>query len=376
MCTHTLTELPSTSKTSEQQLQSVQEEPLGTPISAAPRPTTTSNSALYKRKRTQNPYRLSSVIKLDYDLSHPVYKKVKNLVLKYVLMWVLPRNQQGRSSEPRIPGSPAPSPISLHQKFMISGVELMRDMWFTSRDNVSLLLEVCRQGFDTPLSETIKLKKLIDLYFYWQQVRPPLSHVIQIMIKRVWMCKYMYHVHTKLHIHVCKNTCTHTHQATQKPPELQPPFMLSPPVQSSGETTVQLTTGVSVREGSDPTAQYPGTELALLHSPVVLSWEQLSGYEGFKALPVQAGLQATLKMIIAHTSLVFLKEASDKEELKSQVHVCLKPSLLILILVYLRIKLMCCVFLFVFLLQCELCGKIIRLYQDITVPWSMDHDTW
>ncbi len=46
----------------------------------------------------------------------------------------------------------------------------MREMWFTNRDNVNLLLEICRVGFQTPLSEATTLKKLIELYFHWEQV--------------------------------------------------------------------------------------------------------------------------------------------------------------------------------------------------------------
>ena len=129
-----------------------------------------SSPSLPKRRRATEEFRLSAVIKLDYDLSDPIYAVIKDLILKYVLMWVLPSNSQQRGGG--ISGSPAPSPLLPHRsKFRRSGVELMRDMWFTSRDNVSMLLEICRQGFQTPLLQTYTLRKLVELYFHWEQVK-------------------------------------------------------------------------------------------------------------------------------------------------------------------------------------------------------------
>lgn len=126
--------------------------------------------SLFKRRRAADQFRLSSVIKLDYDLSDPIYTRIKDLILKHVLMWVLPSNIQQRGGG--ISGSPAPSPLLPRRpKFVPSGIELIRDMWFTSRDNVSMLLEICRQGFQTPLLQTYILRKLIELYFHWEQVR-------------------------------------------------------------------------------------------------------------------------------------------------------------------------------------------------------------
>ena len=125
--------------------------------------------SLMKRRRAADQFRLSSVIKLDYDLSDPIYTLIKDLILKYVLMWVLPSNSQQRGGG--ISGSPAPSPLLPRRpKSVPSGFELIRDMWFTSRDNVSLLLEICRQGFQTPLLQTVTLRKLVELYFQWEQV--------------------------------------------------------------------------------------------------------------------------------------------------------------------------------------------------------------
>ena len=103
-------------------------------------------SPQYKRKRT-SPYRLSTVIKLEYDLSNPVYMKVKNILLTYILRWFLPSTS-----------------------YQGNRVELMKEMWFATRDNISLLLEVCRQGFLT-LTEPAYMKSLIELYRYWIQVQ-------------------------------------------------------------------------------------------------------------------------------------------------------------------------------------------------------------
>ena len=155
----------------------VEDDPSSSESSSAQKKTSPS---LFKRRRATDQHRMSSVIKLDYDLSDPVYPLVKDLILRYVLMWVLPSNSQQRGYG--MSGSPAPSPlVPRRPKFVPSGVELMRDMWFTSRDNVSMLLEICRQGFQTPLLQTYTLRKLVELYFYWEQVRL-INKVVQMYI--------------------------------------------------------------------------------------------------------------------------------------------------------------------------------------------------
>lgn len=165
------------SKKEEDGLQSVQEESSqesegeGGPPSTHTQSSTSSSYALHKKhvaKRNTGPYRMSSVIKLEYDLSHPIYTKVKHLILKYVLRWLVPA---GRGAEHVPLPSPSLSPTAaLHTTFVPNGVELMHEMWFTSRDNVNLLLEICRQGFQMSLTQTPMLKKLIDLYMMWMQV--------------------------------------------------------------------------------------------------------------------------------------------------------------------------------------------------------------
>lgn len=118
-------------------------------------------------------YRMSSVIKLEYNTSNPLYTKVKELVVKYLLMWILPSSssQRGSGNGDSVLGSPAPSPvIPRYNMFIPCGTELMKEMWFTNRDNVSLLLEICRVGLSTPFSHAPTLRKLLDLYFHWMQV--------------------------------------------------------------------------------------------------------------------------------------------------------------------------------------------------------------
>ncbi len=147
-----------------------------------------STSSLHRKhgsRRLSNPYRMSTVIKLEYDLSEPVYSAVKRLILKTVLDWVLPERFQGGLAGTGEIGSPwvtspIPSPSqSLGQSsFIPEGKTLMRDMWFTSQDNVQLLLEVCRHGFRAPPSpESRDLQRLIDLYFTWIKVSVRSSRV-------------------------------------------------------------------------------------------------------------------------------------------------------------------------------------------------------
>ena len=83
------------------------------------------------------------------------------------------------------------------------------------------------------------------------------------------------------------------------------------PVQSYGETTPSTPPllGTSDHSHSAP------SRLS------ILSWEQLSCYEGFVATTVQAGPQSSLRMIVCHTCQVFLKKAEKREELDSQVRI-------------------------------------------------------
>lgn len=143
--------------------------------SLAPPPAAESSSPVYKRKRV-NPYRMSSVIKLEYDLSNPVYTRVKNLVLLYILRWFLPN---GSGKEQLVGMAAGGQDSSLSPPLLLSresedelsgGVDLMKRMWFTSRDNVNLLLEICRQGFTT-LTDPVQKRLLVDLYRHWNQVR-------------------------------------------------------------------------------------------------------------------------------------------------------------------------------------------------------------
>ena len=166
--TFTCTGVPGVKKEerSVRDLQSVEEEPDpdSEPLGGGSKVTTPS----MQRKRRTSPYRMSSVIKLEYDLSDKVYSLVKHLILKYLLKWILP--DQGNAKLP----PPSPSPfLSRRASSVPQGAELMRDMWFTSRDNVNLLLEVCRHGFQISTAipdEVATLKRLTDLYFTWVQV--------------------------------------------------------------------------------------------------------------------------------------------------------------------------------------------------------------
>ena len=164
-------------------------------------------SPSFRRRRNTEEFRLSAVIKLDYDLSDPIYAVIKDLILKYVLMWVLPNNSQRRGGG--ISGSPVPSPLLSHRpKFVRSGIELMRDMWFTSRDNVSMLLEICRQGFQTPLLQTYTLRKLIELYFHWEQVK--VVNLLDLIIMFMSLSLFPPFTHTHTHTHSYSHSHTHT----------------------------------------------------------------------------------------------------------------------------------------------------------------------
>lgn len=129
--------------------------------------------SVYKHRRA-NPYRMSAVIKLEYDLSHPVYQCIKNLVLKYVLRWFLPNSKESKDQSGGVGARRSlyylPPPVLASDPSRDTGAGLMRQMWFTSRDNVSLLLEICRQGFSAH-TDPAHMRLLVDLYWQWNQVR-------------------------------------------------------------------------------------------------------------------------------------------------------------------------------------------------------------
>ncbi len=261
-------------------LDSLIEEPESeaTPL-AVPSPATGGSSprSAYKAKRG-NPYRMSSVIKLEYDLSNPVYTKVKNLVVVYVLRWFLPNGQDQlrKVSAGHVTFLPPPL-VQEGEGVGPGGVQLMKQMWFTTRDNVKLLLEVCRQGFST-LTVPMHKRLLVDLYRHWNQVQ---LHTITIIMEGAKAHSFpMNFCPSKLgsHLHHFK------HFPLQVPDK--PPFMLAPPLS----------------RGPSPMAVPLDTE----EGGRVLSWEQLSRYEGFEAEGVEAGMAASLAMIIAHTQQVFI----------------------------------------------------------------------
>lgn len=101
--------------------------------------------------------------------------------------------------------------------------------------------------------------------------------------------------------------------------------MQEPPVRSIGEVTSNssTTTEDHPSTSSDQDKRVTGVEGGRSQPqsppPTVLSWEQLSGYTGFKPLDVQAGLQASLRMFVLHTQQIFFRETRNYDELMCQV---------------------------------------------------------
>ena len=135
-------------------------------------PASTTSSLHKKHHRQTEGYRMSQVIKLEYDLSHPIYAEIKRIILERVLSWLQPDKEVvvsfGPLKSPLTPASLAPpSPLLPKPSFLPSGTELIAEMWFTSRDNVNLLCEICRQCFLGNLEETRLVRRVIELYWSW-----------------------------------------------------------------------------------------------------------------------------------------------------------------------------------------------------------------
>ena len=153
-------------------------------------PAPSSSSPSFQRKHTRErggkhvltPYRMSQVIKLEYDLSHPIYDEVKRIILQQMLSWLQPEREPPTNLKSPLPPpsptvtSPRPSPSF---PLLPSGEELMQEMWFTSRDNVNLLCEICRQSFLMKPSEAVLIKRVIELYWGWMGSGEPPPFMLQ-----------------------------------------------------------------------------------------------------------------------------------------------------------------------------------------------------
>jgi len=126
-------------------------------------------------KHSKRP-RVSEVIKLDFDLSHPVYHKLKLHILRWVLHCMEKCDLLVRlKAIPSTSGSgSSPTPYVLKEGDIPSGEELICEMWYTSKDNVNLLLEICRHGMMTSQSDgkfsCTDMQNVILLYKSWVQV--------------------------------------------------------------------------------------------------------------------------------------------------------------------------------------------------------------
>ena len=136
------------------------------PTSATPPASCGHSPSLRDRKRLHRSggYRMSQVIKLDYDLSNPVYDEIKGIILARILSWLQP----GDAVSYAVSHPPPFSPLRPHPT-PLTGPNLIAKMWFTSRDNVSLLCEVFRQGFLGALSQPAPVRKVVELYWGWAQ---------------------------------------------------------------------------------------------------------------------------------------------------------------------------------------------------------------
>lgn len=92
---------------------------------------------------------VSSIIKLDYDTSDPIYNVIRLLILKFVLRWIMPGYHSKWPGSIAKLATPSPSLLSpMEESFVPKSADLMRDTWFTSRDNINLLFEIFHQVYE------------------------------------------------------------------------------------------------------------------------------------------------------------------------------------------------------------------------------------
>jgi hypothetical protein len=114
--------------------------------------------------------RISSLIRLAYDTSDPIYSQTKQLVLQKILNWLL-----YRSSERLLVNIPDDlTQEMLHSgsyPSQLNGVDLLNKMHFSTCDNITLLLEMLRQGFSLPVIYKVP-HQIVELYHKWMEDRP------------------------------------------------------------------------------------------------------------------------------------------------------------------------------------------------------------
>ena len=228
---------------------------------------------------------MSQVIKLDYDLSNPVYDEVKTVILARVLTWVHPSQKKASDTAP--PPSPSSPIFPTPSSHLPPDPEGMARMLFASRDNVSLLCEVMRQGLQGSLAHPQLARRVVELYWGWVEGGKA------------------------------------------------PPFMM-PPLAGGGFLGVPGDAGEPHPHAHTHTN--PLTPAAQPTQP----WEEIINYEGHDSTEVGVGLQPALKMMIHHTSLVFL--LPERGETRRE--------------------------------QLVLCRRMLRFYQDTVMTWRLDHYTW
>ena len=88
--------------------------------------------------------RMSAIVRMAYDTSDPIYTQVKQLVLQKVLNWLMYKrsdqllvNLPDELTQDMLLSGSFPS--------QLSGVELLNKILFSTRGNITLLLEMLRQ---------------------------------------------------------------------------------------------------------------------------------------------------------------------------------------------------------------------------------------
>ena len=140
-------------------------------------------------------YQLAALIEDTSDLSNPIYQRVKQLILEFVLQWLMAGTSPSKAST-----------SGKGPQTNINGVELMKRMLMSSRDNVNLLLEILKQGFvDESFSNDHVLKNLISVYNKWMTVCVCVCVCVCICICVcfvVFMCVYLF-----VCLCVCMSVC-------------------------------------------------------------------------------------------------------------------------------------------------------------------------
>ncbi|XP_065181814.1 ral GTPase-activating protein subunit alpha-1-like isoform X2 [Sycon ciliatum] len=266
----------------------------------------------------------ASSLNFEFDVSGPVYDRVRERIINWLVQWISPNRASLSIGVPTIASTQSSTSLAStsasnisesgkeqsswwvtkeHEDQVQNDIAMLCSTVYGSQENVILLHEMLRKTFRLPFIYLSTMEMVILLIQDWLAL--DVSKRPEFMQERV----------------------RPTHMLVKRHSE---PQLFSPP----GEETATMSPPTS------PTSPMSPTE------PKAMSRRRFTTYAHKGEHPVSSdvrvGLQANLRLFITEAAIVFLAEP-EHQTLHEQV---------------------------------EACGQVIRLYQTVAMKSLMDRDTW